>query len=227
VTHINSSQLDLLTKLLRLGSACQFYLVAKEEPEDAIRSLFVLAGYVNVQLSLAAESHVAHRLLNPSSDQSTKVMEVKASKPSWKAGTSAPISLKPKRQPVQQDQSVWGAVAENKTVTLGAADLIDEDSLLDEGDLAKPTVETKAGCPPTRKACANCSCGRADQEKKAAVLGDLDADAQAEPIKSSCGSCGLGDAFRCASCPHLGLPPFEKGQEGKVLLDKNLLAMDL
>lgn len=81
-------------------------------------------------------------------------------------------------------------------------ELIDEDALLlGDEDFAR-WVNRAQGCGPgprrgpPRRACKDCTCGRAQEEG---------------PVKSSCNSCGLGDAFRCATCPHLGLPPFDAG----------------
>lgn len=112
---------------------------------------------------------------------------------------------------------------------------IDPEALLTAADRARPvpTCEPFAadGAPRRKKACKNCSCGLAEleaeelaQSKVVLLDGKVDGQAievdQAEKERllaavlaapkatSSCGSCFLGDAFRCASCPYLGETDF-------------------
>ena len=93
-------------------------------------------------------------------------------------------------------------------------ELVDEDNLLADSSnlLAPPPAMSQAASKGDdcggRKPCDDCTCGRADAEKQ-----------QERPVikTSSCGKCGLGDAFRCASCPYLGKPAFKPGEEHLVL----------
>ncbi|KEH31914.1 anamorsin-like protein [Medicago truncatula] len=122
---------------------------------------------------------------------------IKAKKPSWKIGSSFALKKFVKSSPkVQIDFD---------------SDLIDKNSLLSEEDLKKPELPS-GDCEigPTRKACKNCSCGRAEEEEKVLKLG-LTAEQINNP-QSACGSCGLGDAFRCSTCPYKGLPAFKMGE---------------
>ncbi|KAI9355310.1 cytokine-induced anti-apoptosis inhibitor 1, Fe-S biogenesis-domain-containing protein [Zopfochytrium polystomum] len=118
----------------------------------------------------------------------------------------------------------------------GASAFEDDDLLLDEEDRKAPVVPVAPDdCGTTvngkRKACKDCSCGLAEQLEEEEEKAKQDAAAvvvvQArKPIPaSSCGSCYLGDAFRCASCPYLGMPAFKPGE--KVMLAGNLLKDDL
>ncbi|XP_051129912.1 anamorsin homolog [Andrographis paniculata] len=131
-------------------------------------------------------------------------------KPSWKIGSSFSIKKPSQVLPkVQIDDDM---------------DLIDEDSLLSEEDLKKPQLPTgDCEISSTRKACKNCVCGRAEAEAKVEKLG-LTMD-QLDNPQSACGNCGLGDAFRCGTCPYKGLPPFKLGE--KVALSGNFLTADI
>ena len=92
-------------------------------------------------------------------------------------------------------------------------DLIDEDNLLVDSSnlLAPPPAMSAAKAEDDcagREPCADCTCGRADNMKE---------ENKKEVKSSSCGKCGLGDAYRCASCPYLGKPAFKPGEEHLVL----------
>jgi hypothetical protein len=94
--------------------------------------------------------------------------------------------------------------------------MIDEDDLLSGaqgGLLAPPSMTAKTATDDCggRKACDNCTCGRAERE-----AGEVQEEKK-EQHKSACGNCAKGDAFRCAGCPYLGMPAFKEGEEHLVL----------
>ncbi|KAL4898064.1 Fe-S cluster assembly protein dre2 [Aspergillus ambiguus] len=118
-------------------------------------------------------------------------------------------------------------------------ELIDEDDLLSDDDLKRP-LQQPANCQPEkakkrRRPCKDCTCGlaaeieaedkarqdKANQDLNILKLNTADlndeVDFTVQGKTSSCNSCSLGDAFRCSSCPYIGLPPFKPGEEVKIL----------
>ncbi|KAK4251693.1 cytokine-induced anti-apoptosis inhibitor 1, Fe-S biogenesis-domain-containing protein [Corynascus novoguineensis] len=116
-------------------------------------------------------------------------------------------------------------------------DVIDEETLLTEEDLRRP-IQQPPECQPQpgkkRRACKDCTCGLAsrleaeDKARRAKAENDLNTlklksedlnelDFTVQGKTGSCGSCYLGDAFRCSDCPYIGLPAFKPGEEVKIL----------
>uniref|UniRef100_A0A1J3F8K2 Anamorsin homolog n=1 Tax=Noccaea caerulescens TaxID=107243 RepID=A0A1J3F8K2_NOCCA len=192
-----------LSRLLKPGGTvfvCTNLEGETGESEQKLQRRVTLAGFLEPQ-SVDLKSIALSRF--------SLSFGIKAKKPSWKIGSSFALK-KPAKTflKVNLDDDL---------------DLIDEDSLLTEEDLKKPQLPVASGCETTKKACKNCVCGRAEIEEKAVKLG-LTED-QIENPQSSCGSCGLGDAFRCGTCPYKGLPAFKLGE--KVSLSKNFLDADI
>ncbi|XP_030455446.1 anamorsin homolog isoform X2 [Syzygium oleosum] len=204
-----NSLFEEISRVLKPGGTiviCKALSSVAEDTSKASSALereLLLAGFLKAQSlqikSVASSDGVRHFM-------------VKATKPSWKLGSSFAIKK--------------GAKSFPKVQIMGNDDdLIDEDSLLTEEDLKKPQLPPVGDCEvgSTRKACKNCTCGRAEEEEKVEKLG-LTSDQLNNP-QSACGSCGLGDAFRCGTCPYKGLPPFKLGE--KVSLSSNFLAADI
>lgn len=118
--------------------------------------------------------------------------------------------------PLKAGGSLWASAAAD------GEELVDEDELLArDGVPDGPSAGAGAGCAVDengkRKPCKDCSCGLADMDGN-------EKEVKKEPGKG-CGSCALGDAFRCAGCPYLGLPPFKPGE--RVELPSSLMTSDI
>jgi hypothetical protein len=149
------------------------------------------------------------------------------------AAAAASSSLK-LRRPQPADAAKRASKKALWTLSAPGTPAIDAEALLTPADRARPvpTCEPAAadGAPRRKKACKGCTCGLAELEAEEAaqrrvVLLDGKVDGQAIEVDqaekerllaavlaapkatSSCGSCFLGDAFRCASCPYLGMLP--------------------
>ena len=171
-------------------------IINEEGAGESLKKNLMLSGFTN-----------AEPLSPPNSG-------ISAIKPNWETGAKAAITLKPKPAVAQ----TWNINADDED-----GELIEEDDLLTAEDLERP-VGTIGGddCEigaAGKKACDNCSCGRAVGE-----VPKLTKDMIENPT-SGCGSCALGDAFRCGGCPYRGLPAFEMGK--KIELPSDFLLADL
>lgn len=150
-----------------------------------------------------------------------------------KSTVSPSVPLRKKTDPAKK-KALWALTTEDDHTYK-----IDPESLLTEADKTRPvpTCEPVNSSTPRRKrACKGCTCGLAEleeEERKSGKVVLLDGSQNGETMvvtqsekerllgaaknapkaTSSCGNCFLGDAFRCASCPYLGLPAFKPGEK--------------
>jgi len=199
---------------------------AKLRTDKELFLALTVAGFVDVKQTsdYKIDEKDKNELLSQLKQQFTTVedsnisfVEYVAQRPEWEIGTSSAIKLPLKNKKSNdagenKKPSVWTLTADE----IDDADLEDEDALLDDSDFVKPTNKPRDDCEVgkggQRKACKNCTCGRAEAEKSEAI-------AAPKEVKSSCGNCYLGDAFRCSSCPYLGQPAFKPGDTVQLNLD--------
>jgi len=171
----------------------------------------------------ASEKLLFSGFVNTKTNKLSEFLEISSSKPDWEVGASQKLNLK---RPAPQDaKNIWTAKA-----TTNDNDLIDEDSLLSEADRNVKPQTTSDDCDvgkSGKKACKNCTCGRAEELAEAEpTKPKLTKEMLENPgVGSNCGSCSLGDAFRCGGCPYRGLPAFKVGE--KITIPDNFMADDI
>ena len=216
---------QLLASLIPLGTLHLVNLASAAAP--TLHSELILAGF--------------HILSMPSDDQGTLIAQKPAASPSATVPLKSTVPLRKKADPAKK-RALWALTAVADVNNSHVDDKIDPESLLTEADKTRPVptcepVDSRA--PRRKRACKGCTCGLAELEEEErkngkVVLLDgsqngetmvvsrtenerlLDAAQKAPKATSSCGNCFLGDAFRCASCPYLGMS-----------IEENLLSFSL
>jgi len=195
---LNTNQSDIATidfgklcEILKAGGDLTLHFSHNTITMDTINMSLMLGGFVDISQMISGDYY--------------------GKKPNWDIGTTAAVKIN-KSKKTGKSNNGWKISADDDDM-----DLVNENDLLD-ADVVEKKVES-GDCSTKRRACKGCSCGRAemeaDMESKGIKIDDLD-DTTEMPT-SACGNCYRGDAFRCASCPFLGKPAFEKGNE-KVIL---------
>uniref|UniRef100_A0A2N9HH23 Anamorsin homolog n=1 Tax=Fagus sylvatica TaxID=28930 RepID=A0A2N9HH23_FAGSY len=164
-----------------------------DKTTPALECKLLLAGFLEVEVLKATIS------------SEVQYFGVQAKKPSWKIGSSFAIK---------------------KTTKLY---------------LRKACAVDDCEVGSTGKACKNCTCGRAEAEQKVqlGLTTEQISNPQSacgshlplrlievqhlymwlvcyhgvSPVGWPSAECGLGDAFRCSTCPYKGLPPFKLGEK--------------
>lgn len=119
--------------------------------------------------------------------------EIVAQKPNYSVGSSVKLKLSDDNK--TSTAKVWSLAAED--ILDDTVELINDEELLNDEDRAKPNLQPKKVCETTkqRKACADCSCGLADELEKEAID---NVRKNTQNAKSSCGS--VSTVYLSLSC---------------------------
>jgi len=184
----------------------------KADETDSVRSSLVLNGFTGVNEPAAVA-------LSLEKEDEAKIVGGQprlwsARKPQFEVGAKKLLSFAKKPEPQKASQWTLDDLDDD------TVELIDENTLVEAEDLVKPDAATLRVCGTTgkRKACKDCSCGLKEELEDGKEV-------KTKSVTSSCGSCYLGDAFRCGSCPYLGMPAFKPGE--KIQLSNRQLNPDL
>ncbi|XP_054475915.1 anamorsin [Anoplopoma fimbria] len=197
---------------------------------EKLVSALKLSGFMSVtevsQAELSPEALSSFRMASGYQGNMLSRVRICASKPSFEVGSSSQIKLSFGKKPVIEKPALDPNAVKMWTLSANDmddddVDLVDSDALLDEEDLKKPDpaslkAPTCGDGAAKKKACKNCTCGLAEELEQESI-----GKQKTNLPKSACGSCYLGDAFRCASCPYMGMPAFKPGE--KIVLDKKTL----
>lgn len=238
-TELTTTDQDTLFSFVEIaapGTRVEAHLNGSDDSTSALMARLTLAGFVDVEVNQSPES----------------ASFVLARLPDYSSG--ATVELDAPNADVERDdvqgrhheftnQSQFAAILDSNADEVTP---VDENELLNadgiQVQVESTTAATDCGTASLqnkRKPCKNCSCGLADiyygktntfEDAGGAVENLVDnlevkADAATGIKTNSCGNCALGDAFRCASCPYLGLPPFKPGE--KVSLSTSLMTSDI
>merc|ERR1712130_618729 len=228
ITH----DLDLMAQIAKLlspgGQLTMVQAVNEGQNAENLKSTAVLAGLTSSSNPIKATTESLPALLEATVSKLGKVELYihSAFKPQHEVGASRLLSFAkltpaaaapaPTAPATSTASSVWTL----EDMDDDTVELMDDSTLLAEEDLVKPDPSSLRVCGTTgkRKACKDCSCGLKEEL-------DSGKEVKKKDFTSSCGSCYLGDAFRCGSCPYLGMPAFNPGD--KITLSNRQLNPDL